>query len=30
VTVRFPGGDLDVRLEAGRAFLTGPAARRED
>ena len=24
-TVRFPGGDLHVRLENGRAFLTGPA-----
>jgi diaminopimelate epimerase len=24
-TVRFPGGDLHVRLEDGRAFLTGPA-----
>ncbi len=27
VTVRFPGGDLDVRFEDGRAFLTGPAER---
>jgi len=27
VTVRFPGGPLDVRLEGGRAFLTGPAVR---
>jgi diaminopimelate epimerase len=27
VTVRFPGGPLDVRLEDGRAFLTGPAVR---
>ena len=26
-TVRFPGGDLHVRLEGGRAWLTGPAAR---
>jgi diaminopimelate epimerase len=26
-TVRFPGGDLHVRLEHGRAWLTGPAAR---
>jgi diaminopimelate epimerase len=26
-TVRFPGGDLHVRLEDGRAFLTGPATR---
>jgi diaminopimelate epimerase len=25
VTVRFPGGDLDVRFEGGRAYLTGPA-----
>jgi diaminopimelate epimerase len=25
VTVRFPGGPLAVRFEAGRAFLTGPA-----
>ena len=25
--VRFPGGDLRVRLEGTRAFLTGPAAR---
>jgi diaminopimelate epimerase len=24
-TVRFPGGDLRVRIEGGRAFLTGPA-----
>ena len=24
-TVRFPGGELGVRIEAGRAFLTGPA-----
>jgi len=27
VTIRFPGGTLDVRLEQGRAFLTGPAVR---
>jgi diaminopimelate epimerase len=27
VTVRFPGGDLRVRLERGRAYLTGPAER---
>jgi diaminopimelate epimerase len=27
VTVIFPGGPLDVRLEDGRAFLTGPAER---
>jgi diaminopimelate epimerase len=27
VTVRFPGGPLDVRVEDGRAFLTGPAVR---
>ena len=26
VTVHFPGGDLAVRLDAGRAYLTGPAA----
>jgi diaminopimelate epimerase len=26
-TIRFPGGDLAVRLESGRAFLTGPAER---
>jgi diaminopimelate epimerase len=26
-TIRFPGGDLDVRFEDGRAFLTGPAVR---
>jgi diaminopimelate epimerase len=26
-TVRFPGGDLHVRLVNGRALLTGPAAR---
>jgi diaminopimelate epimerase len=25
VVVRFPGGDLHVRLENGRAYLTGPA-----
>ena len=25
VVVHFPGGDLHVRLEAGRAYLTGPA-----
>jgi diaminopimelate epimerase len=24
-TIRFPGGELHVRLEGGRAFLTGPA-----
>jgi diaminopimelate epimerase len=24
-TIRFPGGELDVRIENGRAFLTGPA-----
>ena len=29
VTVRFPGGPLDVRIEDGRAFLTGPAVRVE-
>jgi diaminopimelate epimerase len=27
VVVRFPGGDLTVRLEAGRATLVGPAER---
>jgi diaminopimelate epimerase len=27
VVVHFPGGDLRVRLEAGRAWLTGPAER---
>jgi diaminopimelate epimerase len=27
VVVHFPGGDLQVRLEGGRAFLTGPADR---
>jgi diaminopimelate epimerase len=27
VTVRFPGGALDVRFEGARAFLTGPAVR---
>ncbi len=27
VTVRFPGGDLVVRFEHARAFLTGPAER---
>jgi diaminopimelate epimerase len=27
VVVHFPGGDLRVRLDAGRAFLTGPAER---
>jgi diaminopimelate epimerase len=26
-TIRFPGGELGVRIEAGRAFLTGPATR---
>ena len=25
VLVHFPGGDLRVRLEGGRAWLTGPA-----
>jgi diaminopimelate epimerase len=29
VTVRFPGGDLRVRFERGRAFLTGPAERAD-
>lgn len=27
VVVSFPGGDLNVRLEGGRAWLTGPAER---
>jgi diaminopimelate epimerase len=27
VTVRFPGGPLDVRFAAGEAYLTGPAER---
>lgn len=27
VTVRFPGGPLDVRFDGKRAFLTGPAVR---
>jgi diaminopimelate epimerase len=26
-TVRFPGGELAVRIDGGRAFLTGPAER---
>jgi diaminopimelate epimerase len=26
-TIRFPGGELAVRFEGGRAFLTGPAVR---
>jgi diaminopimelate epimerase len=25
--IRFPGGELSVRIEGGRAYLTGPAAR---
>jgi diaminopimelate epimerase len=29
VVVHFPGGDLRVRLERGRAYLTGPAERLE-
>jgi diaminopimelate epimerase len=29
VVVSFPGGDLRVRLDAGRAWLTGPAERVE-
>jgi diaminopimelate epimerase len=29
VVVHFPGGDLRVRLEGGRAYLTGPAERVE-
>jgi diaminopimelate epimerase len=28
-TIRFPGGELHVRLEDGRAFLTGPAVQIE-
>ena len=28
-TVRFPGGELEVRFEGRRAFLTGPAERLE-
>ena len=27
VKIRFPGGELSVRFEKGRAFLTGPAVR---
>jgi diaminopimelate epimerase len=27
VLVHFPGGDLRVRLQGGRAYLTGPAER---
>jgi diaminopimelate epimerase len=27
VVIRFPGGELNVRIEDGRAFLTGPAVR---
>jgi diaminopimelate epimerase len=30
VTVRFPGGELGVRLDGGRAWLSGPAAGRRD
>ena len=30
VTVRFPGGELEVRLADGCAWLTGPAAVRKD
>ncbi len=29
-TIRFPGGDLHVRFEGRRAFLTGPAVRVPD
>jgi diaminopimelate epimerase len=29
-TVRFPGGELLVRIENGRAYLTGPAERIDD
>ena len=28
-TIRFPGGDLHVRIADGRALLTGPAEQRE-
>ena len=28
-TIRFPGGELEVRIEGGRAFLTGPASRED-
>ena len=28
-TIRFPGGDLHVRMEEGRAYLTGPAVQVE-
>lgn len=30
VVVAFPGGELEVRLEGGRAWLTGPAERAEN
>ena len=30
VVVHFPGGDLRVRLEPGRAWLTGPAERVDE
>jgi diaminopimelate epimerase len=30
VVVSFPGGDLTVRIDAGRAWLTGPAERLAD
>jgi diaminopimelate epimerase len=30
VEVRFPGGDLRVRLAGGRAYLIGPPARKHD
>ena len=30
VTVRFPGGDLRVRIAGGRAWLTAPAAVHDD
>jgi diaminopimelate epimerase len=30
VVVHFPGGDLRVRLEGGRAYLTGPAERADN
>jgi diaminopimelate epimerase len=29
VTIRFPGGELGVRLDDGRAYLTGPAVRAD-
>jgi diaminopimelate epimerase len=29
-TIRFPGGELAVRIVDGRAFLTGPARRVQE